>query len=411
VTRTTKHRALRIPVIGRLAPPFGSDFVGVEATGAIAIGIAVVLALLLSNSPWAHEYARWTQHEVTLGTGALAVTHSASAWVNEGLMTLFFFVVGLELKREVVAGELRNRRAAALPVIAALGGILLPAAIFVALNAGGPGLRAWAVPTTTDTAFAVGFLALLGSRVAPNAKVLLLSIAIVDDLCAILVIAFAYSNGIEAAWIAAACLVVAGIVGLRRAGVASPLAYVPMAIALWITVSEAGFHATVAGVVLGFLTPLHDAAGAPVLARLEHRLHPWSTLLVVPVFALVNAGMALDAGSLRGAVGALGLGIAVGLVIGKLIGVLAFATIALRAGWASLPAGVDRHTLLGVAATTGVGFSVSLFIAELALTGAALGHAKIGILVGSLTSAAIGTVLLTRAARRPEVRSVLGARG
>lgn len=378
-----------------------------EAAGAVAIGIAVAIALFLSNSPWAHAYAHWTQHELTVGAGAFAVTHSVSAWVNEGLMTIFFFVVGLELKRELVTGELRDRRAAMLPVIAALGGILVPAAIFVALNAGGAGLRAWAVPTTTDTAFAVGLLALLGARVAPNAKVLLLSIAIVDDLCAILVIAFAYSSGIEPIWIVASVLAVAGIVALQRAGARSPAAYLLPAVALWFAISEAGFHATVAGVILGFLTPLQDRTGEPVLSRLASRLQPWAALLVVPVFALVNAGMALDATSVRGAVGALGIGIAGGLVVGKLVGVLVFATVALRTGVASLPAGVDRRVLLGVAAATGVGFSVSLFIAELALTGDALGHAKIGILAGSLLSAALAGALLTRRGARTAPRRAL----
>jgi NhaA family Na+:H+ antiporter len=392
----TTHRRLRVPIIGRFAPPFGKDYIAVEATSAIAIGIAVVVALVWSNSPWSHSYAQLWSHELTVGSGSLAITHPLNQWVNEGLMAVFFFVVGIELKRELVRGELRTFRAAALPVIAAVGGIAVPALIFVALNAGGPHLRAWAVPTTTDTAFAVGLLALFGSRVAPNVKVLLLSIAIVDDLGAILMIAFVYSHTIHVVWIGISVLVIGVVVALRRVGVTSPVAYVFPAVALWIAISEAGFHATVAGVILGFLTPANPIRGRPVLDQLEHGLHPWAGLLVVPVFALANAGMTLDAHSLRGAFGSLGIGIALGLAIGKLVGILGFSHVALRSGVASLPDGVRTTDLVGIAAIAGVGFSVSLFIAELAVASPDLGAAKIGILVGSAASAVLGCALLSR---------------
>ena len=368
--------------------------------------IAVAVALAWSNSPWSHVYTQFWGHDLSVGAGPFAIAQGLNHWVNEGLLAVFFFVVGLELKREFVRGELHDRRAATLPIAAALGGIAIPAAIFIAMNAGGPHVRAWAIPATTDTAFAVGLLALLGARVAPNAKVLLLSIAIVDDLGAILVIAFVYTQGINLVWVGAALVVVGAIVGMRRAGVPYALAYVPLGVLLWVAIFQAGFHATVAGVILGLLTPARPVQGRAVLDQLERRLHPWASLLVVPLFALANAGVSLTPESMRAAWSPIGLGIAIGLLVGKLVGIVVFAQLVLRARVASLPRGVDAADLIGVAAIAGVGFSVSLFVAELALEGAPLDAAKIAILVGSLASAALGSALLVSAGRTPNDESL-----
>jgi Na+:H+ antiporter, NhaA family len=394
-------QSVRAPLLGGDAQARRSNYAAVEAMGAIALAVAVAIAIAWSNSPWSHLYTQFWSHDLSVGAGSFAIAQSLNHWVNEGLLAIFFFVVGLELKREFVRGELQDRRAAALPIAAALGGMAIPAAIFIAINAGGPHLRAWAIPATTDTAFAVGFLALLGARVAPNAKVLLLSIAIVDDLGAILVIAFVYTPGIHLAWVGIALGVVCAIVGLRRVGVLRyELSYLPLGIVLWIAIFQAGFHATVAGVVLGLLTPAQPQRGRPVLDQLEQRLHPWASLVVVPLFALANAGVSLTPQNARAALSPIGVGIAVGLLVGKLVGIVAFSQLVLRARIACLPRGVDAADLIGVAAMAGVGFSVSLFVAELALDGAPLDSAKIAILIGSLASAALGSALLVRAARR-----------
>jgi NhaA family Na+:H+ antiporter len=270
----------------------------------------------------------------------------------------------------------------------------------VALNAGTPEAKAWAIPTATDTALAIGLLALIGSRVAPNAKVVLLSIAIVDDLIAVLIIAFVYSGGVEARWLALGGLIVLGMLLVRLVGVTQPLAFLPFAVALWVAVEESGIHATIAGVLLGLLTPARRPADRAVLERLEREIHPWAAFVVVPLFALSSMGVSLSGDDLRHGFGAVGLGVAIGLVVGKLVGILSVGGLVVRSGAGHLPPGVTLADLVGIAAMAGVGFSVSLFVAELALEGAPLDAAKIGLLIGSAVSGALGTAVFAFTARR-----------
>ena len=363
------------------------DFLRKEAAGGIVLFAAAVVALIWANSPAGGAYEDLWELEVWLD-----LRH----WVNDGLMALFFFVVALEIKRELVSGELKDPRAAALPVIAAAGGVVLPVLIFVAIEAGGEGARGWAIPAATDIAFAVGLLALLGDRVSAGVRLFLLTIAIVDDIIAIAIIAFVYSGDVSPAWALIAAAAVAAVVGLRTLGVARAIVYVLLALGLWFAVRESGVHATIAGVVLGLLTP------ADRTADIEHRLHPFSAFVVVPLFALANAGVDLGGGVLGDALGSsLTWAVAVALVAGKLLGVsgATFAALRLRAG--TLPEGVTRPQVVGVGALAGIGFTVSLFIASLAFDDPALvDAAKVGIFVGSLAGGVLGTILLRTLGRR-----------
>jgi NhaA family Na+:H+ antiporter len=400
MARQPRREHVRLRLLGRLAPPFGTDYVAVEATAAIVLVAAVIAALLWSNSPFSDTYTEVWGRELTIGRGDLSMTHTWAEWISNGLMAIFFFVVGLELKRELAYGELRHPRAAAVPLCAAVGGVVAPALIYVALNAGTPEVEAWAIPTATDTALAIGLLALIGARVAPNAKLLLVSIAIVDDLIAVLVIAFVYSGGIEARWLALGGLIVLLMLLVRIVGVANPLVFVPFAVALWIAIEESGIHATIAGVVLGLLTPARTSADRALLERLERDIHPWAAFVVVPLFALSSMGVSLSAGDLQDALGAVGLGVALGLVVGKFVGILSVGGLVVRSGVGRLPPGVTLADVVGVATIAGVGFSVSLFVAELTLAGAPLAAAKIGLLTGSMVSGALGLVVFTWTARR-----------
>jgi NhaA family Na+:H+ antiporter len=314
-------------------------------------------------------------------------------------MTVFFFVVGLEIKRELIAGELNDVRKATLPVIAAMGGMALPALIYIALNAGGPGARGWGIPMATDIAFSIGVLVLLGDRVPLGLRVFVLSLAIVDDVGAIVVIALVYSSEFHAAWLLTAVLLLAGIVALQRVGLTWAPVFAVIAAFVWLATYGSGVHATIAGVALAMVTPARSIEGKGSTAdRLEQLLHPWTSLLVVPLFALANAGVSLDGQSLRAATGSsVALGVAVGLVVGKMAGIALSSKVAIEAGFGSLPADVTGRSLLGGAAVAGIGFTVSLFITGLAFDDPELiASAKIGILVGSLISGLLGAALLWR---------------
>ncbi len=317
-------------------------------------------------------------------------------------MAVFFFVVGLEIKRELACGELRDRRVAALPAIAALGGVALPAAIYLAFTAGSPEARGWAIPAATDIAFAVGVLALLGSRVSAGMKLLLLTIAIVDDIAAILIIALFYASDLSPAWLAAALLGLAGVVGLRRAGVARIAPYAVLGGAIWLAVHESGVHATIAGVALGLMTPAGVVGGRNVLELLEHRLHALSAFAIVPLFALANAGVSLGGGVLSDALHSrVAWAIAIALVAGKLFGIGGATFAAVRLGVATLPRDMRRAQVWGVAAVGGIGFTVSLFIAQLAFEDpATVELAKVGIFAGSIASGILGSLLLVGTATR-----------
>ncbi|MFI2433295.1 Na+/H+ antiporter NhaA [Streptomyces sp. NPDC018693] len=374
-------------------------FLHAESAGGIVLVAAAVSALVWANSPAADGYAQFWQQKVSLGGGEAKVTHDLRHWVNDGLMVLFFFVIGLEIKRELVVGELRERRAAMLPALAAVGGVVLPALLYVAAVGGGEAGRGWGIPMATDIAFAIGILALLGPRASTGAKLFLLSVAIVDDILAIGVIAIFYTESLELWWLAGAVAGLLVAAGMRRLGVNLPWAYVPVGVLVWFATLESGVHATLAGVALGLLTPARPVAGRGVLDDLERTLHPVSAFLVVPVFALANAGVDLRGGALGDAFGrTVTWAIIAGLVLGKIVGIGGVTYLVRRLGWAALPAGMHPREILGTAALGGIGFTVSLFITDLAFTDAALvAQAKVGILTASTVAALAGVMLLLTA--------------
>jgi NhaA family Na+:H+ antiporter len=379
-----------------------------EAAGGVVLVAAAALALLAANSPLAGVYDSLLHVDLRIGVGRISITEDLQHWVNDGLMAIFFFVVGLEIKRELVTGELRDRRTAALPAVAAVGGVVLPALIFLALVGGGPEARGWGIPMATDIAFAVGVLALLGDRVPGGAKLLLLSIAIVDDILAIAVIAVVYTTGVSLYWLAAAVGGLGAVLVLRRVGVTDIWPYVLIGMFVWLATFESGVHATIAGVALGLLTPTGEVGGRNVLEQLEHRLHPVSAFMIVPLFALANVGVDLSADAVAAAVdGRLAVAVAVALLVGKTVGIGGVALLAQRLGIGALPTGVQVRHVWGLAALAGIGFTVSLFVADLAYDAASLtDQAKVGIFAGSLVSAVVGSFVLRSGRRltRPELQ-------
>jgi NhaA family Na+:H+ antiporter len=398
---TGRRTHVRIPVAGRYITPLGEEFASVEAVGGIALLFAAIAALVWANSPWSDSYASLWSHEITVGSEGLSITNSLRHWVNDGLMTFFFFVVGVEIKRELVEGELSDRAKARLPVAAAIGGMVVPALIYFAWNPVGSGVRGWGIPMATDIAFALGVIALLGRRVPRGLKLFLLTLAIVDDVGAIVVIAVFYSTGIDFAWLGGAAAVVAAIYAARRLGARHPLVVVAPALVLWVCFFQSGVHATLAGVVLGLLIPAGTEHDRAFLDRIERGLHPWTSFVVVPVFALANAGIALGPDALRDAAASpITWGVATGLVVGKIVGIVGVTMIGPRLRLGRLPAGVGTRQVIGIGAVAGIGFTVSLFVAELAFNGTRLQEAKIGILAASLVAGLLGTGMLVRTARR-----------
>ncbi|MEZ5988716.1 MAG: Na+/H+ antiporter NhaA [Planctomycetota bacterium] len=432
--------ATRRPIDQLLSPI--QSFFKVGAAGGILLMACTVIALVWANSAWADSYHHlWHEVRFRIGTDGLYLEKTLGHWVNDGLMAVFFFVVGLEIKRELLVGELATLRKAAVPIVAAIGGIAAPALLFVALNAGeGGDLRGWAVPTATDIAFAIGILALLGSRVPIGLKVFLTALAIVDDIGAVLIIAVFYTSGIDVVALAISGGLLAVMVGFNRLHVRSPLAYFIVGALMWIAVLKSGVHATIAGVLAAFTVPARvriDAADftafgrgvldrfaakgddradlmtnaerqrlvhglekgcehiQPPLLRLEHALHPWSSFLVMPVFALANAGVHLQGDVLDALLSPVSLGVAVGLVAGKQIGVTLATWLAVRMGWGSLPENTTWRQIYGASWLAGIGFTMSMFIAGLGFgTGDTLEEAKMGILAGSLVAGTVGFLLL-----------------
>lgn len=357
--------------------------------------LATLVALSWSNSPWNETYERtWEWHPLPFLPGALNLP--LREWLNEGLMTLFFFVVGLEVKREMVEGQLRSPRRAMLPLVAAAGGMLVPALLYLFFNFGEAGEGGWGVPVATDIAFAVGVLALIGRRAPAGLRIFLLTLAIADDIGAILVIALFYAREIAPLWLLVAAALVLLVLVLRKTRLRSPLWFVPVGVALWYAMLSSGVHATLTGVVLGLLTPAGRVAGRQVLTSLEHRLHPWSSYAVIPLFALGNAGVTLESELLGGALQSpVALGVLVGLLVGKPLGITLFSGFALATRLARLPDGVRFRHIVAAGALGGIGFTVSLFIAALAFPEVELlAAAKIGIFGGSLASGILGAVLL-----------------
>lgn len=352
------------------------------------------MALVLAHSSAAHAVHDFWQTPFVIGIGPYQLNKPLEWWVNDALMALFFFVVGLEIKRELVAGELSSLKKAALPVVGALGGMLVPAGIYFALQRGEPGERGWGIPMATDIAFVVGVLALFGKRVPLGLKIFLLSLAIADDIGAILVIAIAYSGSPD--WLA---LGLAGggfalTYGFNRLGVRSVGTYVVIGAGIWLAVLKSGIHPTIAGVILGLMTPSTIWGNETVspLERLESALHPWVGFVIMPVFALANAGVEVKLQAIGDPVA---VAVALGLVLGKPIGIVAFSFAAVRLRLAELPSGVNWLAMTGAGCLGGIGFTMSLFVAGLAFEpGQLLDDAKIGILCGSSVSAVLGSVLL-----------------
>jgi len=387
------------------------EFLKLEAAGGIVLVGAAALAMIMANSFLGGAYEAVLEIPVAVQVGALVIAKPLLLWINDGLMAVFFFLVGLEIKREVLQGELSSLAQASLPGVAAVGGMLVPALIYVLFNLGdGDALRGWAIPAATDIAFALGVLALLGRRAPPALKIYLLALAIMDDLGAIIIIALFYTANLS--WIS---LVLAGagilvLVAFNHFGITRIAAYILVGVAVWVFVLKSGVHATLAGVAVAFCIPLRarDAEGHSPLEHLEHILHPWSAFLIVPIFAFANAGVSLEGMTLGSLFGGIPLGIAAGLFIGKQIGVFGFTYGAVRAGICELPQGTKWVQMYGVAMLTGIGFTMSLFIGTLAFEG--IEHAdavRLGVLSGSLFSA-VGGYLLLLVAGTPEAEVETG---
>jgi len=374
------------------------EFLRESTSSSWVLVAAVAVALVWVNSPWGASYDRLWSTPLVVHVGGLTIGSDLAFWISSGLMTFFFLVVGLEIKREVTIGELRRPQAVALPAIAAVGGMVVPALLYLAI-AHGPAGRGWGVPIATDIALALGALA-LAARHAPAAlKPLLLTLAIVDDIGAIVVIALFYSHGGRPLALVAALLVVAAVIVLEWLHVRATVVFIGLGVLLWVACDQAGIHPTIAGVVMGLLTPVHarpDEEVAP-LARTEHLLLPWTSFLIVPLFALSSAGVHLSPATVSAALGGVvAAGVFVGLVIGKPIGVVAASLLARRTGVGEAPAEVGTRALVGLGATAGIGFTVGLFIAELAFPAEPLllAEAKIGLLTASVVAGALGYAVL-----------------
>ena len=427
--------------LARVLQPI-QEFIHSSASSGVVLMLAAVVALAIANSPFAEAYDTLLHTHISVSAGPFQLDESILHWINDGLMAIFFFLVGLEIKREVRAGELSNLRAALLPIAAAVGGVAVPAVLYTLLNANGPGAAGWGIPMATDIAFALGLLALLGNRIPFSLKVFLTGVAIVDDLIAVLVIAFFYSGGINAAALGIGFAILGVLLLANLFGIRSTPFYAVLGVVVWLAFLESGIHATIAGVLVALTVParnridprlfLERAGGllrrfqesslAPTvmltdqvqqsavleleeacedvqapLQKLEHELHTWVQFVIMPVFALANAGVALSLANVGGETSRIALGIIVGLVLGKPIGIIGASWLAVRSGIAALPAGVTWRHIVGVGFLGGIGFTMSLFIASLGFgESELLDAAKMGILGASLLAGVIGFLLLRR---------------
>ena len=372
------------------------QFLALESAGGIVLGAAAVLALILANSPLGTFYTRFLDIPLGVQAGSLLIKKPLLLWVNDGLMAIFFMLVGLEVKREILEGGLSDRSKAVLPVLAALGGMAVPALIYTAFNwDNAEALHGWAIPTATDIAFALGVLSLLGSRVPPSLRLFLLAVAIIDDLGAIVIIAVFYTAELSWTALALAGVGVALLAALNLAGVTRRAAYILTGVFLWACVLKSGIHATLAGVVVGMAVPLRGSRTASPLHSLEHDLHPWVAFGVLPAFAFANAGVRLIGISLADLVDPIELGVAFGLILGKQIGIAGSIWAATRFKLGTLPEDADWRQVYGLALLTGIGFTMSLFIGTLAFP--AEGYdidIRIAVLIASLVCAVSGYLLL-----------------
>jgi len=374
------------------------DFMKLESAAGILLLVAAVLAMVVANSPLAGLYSALFDTTVAVQFGALTISKPLLLWVNDGLMAVFFFLIGLEIKREVTEGELASLEQVALPGLGALGGMIVPAAIYTWLNWGDSvALDGWAIPVATDIAFALALLGVFGSRVPTALKVFLLTLAIFDDLAAIVIIAVFYSAdlSIEALLVGAAALALA--ITMNRLGVTRKSSYVLLGVVLWVAVLKSGVHATLAGVLIAFCVPIRDAEGRSPLRELEHDLHGPVAFAILPIFAFANAGLAMSGMSFNDLIHPVTSGVIAGLVIGKPVGILLFVGLAVSLGLAQLPTRVTWPQIIGVAFACGIGFTMSLFIAGLAFehgSGEYFGGDRLGILVGSILSALLAYLVL-----------------
>jgi Na+:H+ antiporter, NhaA family len=378
-------------------------FLRTETVGGVVLLGAAAVALIWANSPWSPAYE--AMRGVVVGPSALHLDLTLAKWATDGLLAVFFFVVGLELKRELVVGELSTRSQALLPVAAALGGMIVPALLALVVGWGAPGIdQAWAIPVATDIAFALGVLAVAGSALPVSARVFLLGLAVADDLGGIIVIAVVFSSGLDVLWLGAVVLACTAYWWLQRRRVRAWWLYVPLGLFTWFAVHEAGVHATISGVLLGLLTRVRadpEEEFSPAL-RLEHRLQPWSAGLCVPVFALFAAGVPIGPDALRAVfMEPVALGVLVGLLVGKIIGIFGSCWLVIRLTPASRPRGLSWRDLAAVSMLGGVGFTVSLLIAELSLAdhGSLLDSAKAAVLLASAAASVIGAAMLIRRVR------------
>jgi len=375
-----------------------------ESAGGVVLGIAALAALIVSNSPLAAWYAAFLQTPGELVIGkTLVLEKPLLVWVNDLWMAVFFFLVGLEIKREFVEGELADRRQAVLPLAAALGGMAVPALIYSAVNWGdAQALKGWAIPAATDIAFAIGIVMLLGARVPASLKVFLAAVAIIDDLGAIVVIALFYTDKLSVTALAGAGVGLAMLFALNRRQVMRVDVYAAVGLLIWVFVLKSGVHATLAGVLTAMAIPTRDAEGGSPLQRVEHGLHPWVAFLILPVFGFCNAGVNLSGATPAALLEPVTLGIALGLVLGKAVGVFGTSWLLLRSGLAMAPAGASTLQLFGVCVLCGIGFTMSLFIGGLAFDGLGSAHEtrlKLGVLAGSLVAGLAGAAILVAAGR------------
>ncbi|MBI2703879.1 MAG: Na+/H+ antiporter NhaA [Actinobacteria bacterium] len=410
-------------------------FLAIETSGGALLLAAAVVALVWANSPWASSYASFWGTELRLEIGSFSLDESLVAWVNDGLMAIFFFVAGLEIKRELVHGELRNPKAAALPLLGAVGGMLVPALAYLALNGGTAASRGFGIPVATDIAFAVGVVALLGKLCPPSLKLFLLTLAIADDLGGILVIAVFYAGGIQYWWLAVTAAGLGLVYLMRRAGIRYLPVYLAVGVGIWLAMYESGVHPTVAGVLLGLLTPTlalrpeldaeviadtlenrNDLTAAdvrsaafyiqetvPIDQRLVDILHPWTSYLIIPIFALANAGIPLNGEALTTAWSSrITIGVFLGLVAGKTVGVFFATALAAKLRIAVLPSGVTKLQMLAISMAAGIGFTVALFVTELAFEDslAMRDQAKVGIIAASIVAAVLSAFMFSIAHRR-----------
>lgn len=383
-------------------------FFKLEAAAGLLLMATAALAIIVKNSPASGLYELFLTLPVSISAGDFEIAKPLLLWINDGLMAVFFLLIGLEVKREILAGELSSKEQLTLPLIGALGGIAMPAAVYLAISGGaGQYANGWAIPAATDIAFALGIMALVGSRVPLSLKVLLTAIAIVDDLAAIIIIAAFYTSNLSFSMLIGAVLCTIGLFILNKSGVRKVAPYILIGVLAWVFVLKSGIHATLAGVATGLAIPMRGGTEAPhetPLEVLEHKLHPWIAYMIIPIFAFANAGLPLLSMSPSDLAHPVSLGIALGLLLGKPIGVYGLSFIAIRSGIAQLPQGATLRGILGVGLLTGVGFTMSLFIGSLAFDGPEMANkVRLGILVGSLFAGIAGYAVLRTLKPAPQV--------